>query len=55
MEKILNDRLNHLKSDLADLTKVKLTKDISKYETKILIQKGKIEELEWLIYKFNKQ
>lgn len=52
MEKILKDRLNHLKSRLKEITQPKLTKIINAEE-----QKGieiRIDEIEWLLNKIEK-
>ena len=53
MEKILKDRLNHLKSKYQDLTHFKLTKTFN--TTKINMLKAQIDEVEWLINKYNKE
>jgi hypothetical protein len=52
MEKILNDRLNHLKSDLATAMRPKFTKFYD--NIKIVELNARISEIEWLIYKYNK-
>lgn len=49
MEKILKDRLNTLKSRLADETHVKITKVINQYRVKEL--EIRISEVEWLLKK----
>lgn len=51
MEKILKDRLNHLKSNFKEMTNVKLSKIIN--TTKVNMLKAKIEEIEWLLNKIN--
>jgi len=53
MEKILKDRLNHLKSKYQDLTHFKLTKTFN--ITKINMLKAQIDEVKWLINKYNKE
>jgi len=49
--KILRDKLNHLKSDLAEYKAPKLTKDI--LIEKVLIIESQINLLEWLQKKIN--
>jgi hypothetical protein len=49
MNKILNDRLNHLKSDLAELKNPKLDKIIN--EDKVYELEIRIEEVEFLLSK----
>lgn len=52
MKKILKDRLNHLKSEYAFIYQPKLTK-VGIDEQKLILH-SKIEEIEWLINKYNK-
>jgi len=52
MEKILKDRLNHLKSDLKQLTTPKLSKIVS-YEQELGLR-IRIDEVKWLIEKYKK-
>ena len=49
--KIIKDRLNHMKSYLQELKTPKLAKNMSDYYFQIEETKGRIKELEWLIYK----
>lgn len=54
MEKILQDRLNHLKSDLADYEQPKMGKYMPRYATLIDEAKIRINEIEIIIDKINK-
>lgn len=49
MEKIIKDRINHLKSELADETRGKLTKTVNGF--KVLELETRINELERVLKK----
>lgn len=51
MEKILRDRLNHLRSKYQEITHVKLTKTINLEKANKL--SAQIEELMWILNKYN--
>lgn len=53
INKILKDRLNHLKSDYKEMTNVKLTKVIN--TTKVNILKAQIDEIQWILKQFNNE
>lgn len=53
MKKILNDRLNHLKSELKELTSPKLTKIIN-YDKEVNLN-TRINEVKWLLNKINNE